>query len=610
MDHAAKRCPTNNNLCWRGPQIVKSFENLTLRLMHRVTFSLLSAQSKEQIYDAILAQCLNLTGASGAFLAMPKAEETTVDHSWCLVRAVGSLEPLQDFCFPKGTGLVSQAVRSGSTVIVGRYFQWHGRLSHPALSEVKEVAVVPIKDGDGIRGVMGLVTQHEDPPMERWAVDVLEYLGDIMTVAVRNVHIRSQLEQQLQERRKDHALRRKIERRLAESQKMEALGRMAQGIVHDFNNVLNLIEIHTRKAQQTVQGSESPAAAHLEKVLMGCQKAKAIVEQVHLLGKPQHEQPQTLCFAGLVHETLQLFRASLPPHVQLNARLPSHAQKIRGVGVQLERVVGNLLKNALDAMASSGGTLTVEIERIVLSSADVRQFPGLQPGWYVRLRVADTGPGISQEAMEHIFEPFFTTKGPKGTGLGLSVAYGIVKAHGGHIDVKSELGIGAVFDVYIPALQEGDMAIDEKPQDSTPTDLHLLLVEDDPQLAETLSSLLEEMGWKVSTANVGEKALSLASHENGRFSAVLCDYHMPGLHGVEVARRMRAQGVRAPIFILTGLPDRFLDDCVKNGLIQGIISKPVSIEALSAILVDATRHSEQRFFMREQGEKAAPSQAR
>lgn len=568
--------------------LVEPLEDRTFPLLRTLSLAILCADTEDQLFKALLDASLELTGASAGFVAVADSNRPGRSRQWSLARTAGSLGPLQGNTLVKAAGFIGTAIRCASTVVVGPRGQWLAPLNHPILCRVAEAALVPVKEDGSVHAVVGLLGMEGDPPLDLKSLNLLEHLADLAAVAGRNVRTRVQLEVELQEKRKDHALRREIEKRLSRAEKMEAVGRMAQCMVHDFNNILALIELNTTKALETADSAQPDSALYLKRILVGCEKAKTIVEQVYQLRQDRQDVMQPLCLGSVVREIIELFRSKMPDAVQLQTRFSPVDYEVKGNRTQLERVVVNLLKNALEAMDPYGGLLMVEMQRLLMSPKDVLRFPGLHAGPHVRLRIADSGPGIPPDVRDRLFEPFFTTKGSKGTGLGLYAVYEILKAHQGYIDVQSSPGSGAVFDVYLPASRQdppGAPPMNESIQTDGPG---LLLIEDDPLFSETLSSLLEQSGWVVFKAADGRQALSLAISVGDSLRAVITDYQLPGEHGIAVARRLRLQGIRAPILLLSGLPDEAVKYAVENGSIQRMLIKPVSFEELLQALQQCT----------------------
>jgi signal transduction histidine kinase len=249
----------------------------------------------------------------------------------------------------------------------------------------------------------------------------------------------------------NHQLYRRLEA-FHQSQKMEALGRLAGSIAHDFNNILSAILGYGEMTRDDLPDG-SPARESLELMLNTGQHAKAMVQQILAFSRQQKQEPQAVSLAFIAREVLALLRVSMPSTIELRQDLPAMGGVILGDPTQLHQIVMNLCSNALHAMSKRGGVLEVRLAEVALDAA-VAARQGLPQGTYARLTVRDTGCGMPPEVLSRIFEPFFTTKATgKGTGMGLSVVHGLVQSHGGSITVASTPGQGTTFDIFLPRLE-------------------------------------------------------------------------------------------------------------------------------------------------------------
>jgi signal transduction histidine kinase len=250
--------------------------------------------------------------------------------------------------------------------------------------------------------------------------------------------------------RQEMAERQHLEDQLRHAQKMQAFGTLASGIAHEFNNILAIIMGFTQLTQRQVP-PESPVADNLRQLRIAGQRGQEVVQQILAFSRPTPYAYVEVRAGRLVHEAMQLVRATVPRAIELRVCGMDETSTILADATQLEQVVLNLCANAMDAMRQTGGVLEVRLEAVELTPDWVARHPPIQPGPHVRLTVRDAGCGMTPEIREHIFEPFFTTKGVgEGTGMGLAIVYGIVTRHGGVITVKSIRDQGTVFCVYVP----------------------------------------------------------------------------------------------------------------------------------------------------------------
>jgi PAS domain S-box-containing protein len=380
---------------------------------------------------------------------------------------------------------------------------------------------------------------------------------------------------------------RRLESRLRQAEKMEALGRFAGGIAHDFNNILGGILGYAEMLEEDAPAG-SPCKRYAQSVLAGANRARALVDQILAYSRTQRGKRVALQIGRVMAEALELVRGSLPAGVRLVADLPAPPFLVVGDPTQLHQVVMNVCINAVQAMGS-GGTL-----RVALSAADlVAEHPvahgSLQPGAYVRLVVEDTGAGMDDATLARIFEPFFTTREVgKGTGLGLSLVYGIVTDSGGGITVDSEPGRGSTFTIYLPRIATAaEAAGEEQGPAERGKGERVLVVDDEAPLVALTSEVLLRFGYQ--PVGFGDSLAALAAFESepGRFDAVITDEVMPRLTGTELASRLRSRRPDLPIVLVSGYLGPTLAERALQAGVAEILRKPVQARELAAALARA-----------------------
>jgi PAS domain S-box-containing protein len=354
---------------------------------------------------------------------------------------------------------------------------------------------------------------------------------------------------------RDVTERKALEEQLRQAQKMEAVGRLAGGVAHDFNNLLVGILGYSELLKKKVPPGDLQRMT--EEINSAAIRARDLTSRLLALSRRQVLQPRVLDFNTLVRQAESLLRPVIGEDIHVEMRLDQSAGSVKADPAQLEQVVLNLALNARDAMPN-GGTLAMETCNIEVNALFARQHPGLIPGKYVRLRVVDTGRGMSPEVMAKIFEPFFTTKQVGvGGGLGLSTVYGIVKQSGGCVTVESEPGKGAAFGIYLPHAPEiperriAEPAVTE----SLTGQGTVLLVEDEPVVLRLASDLLAENGYRVLTASSGSDALSIARNESETIHMLITDVVMPEMSGPELADRVRKLRPGMRVLYMSGYTD-------------------------------------------------------
>jgi len=354
---------------------------------------------------------------------------------------------------------------------------------------------------------------------------------------------------------RDVTERKALEEQLRQAQKMEAVGRLAGGVAHDFNNLLVGILGYSELLKKKVPPGDLQRMT--EEINSAAIRARDLTSRLLALSRRQVLQPRVLDFNALVRQAESLLRPVIGEDIHVEMRLDQSAGSVKADPAQLEQVVLNLALNARDAMPN-GGTLAMETCNIEVNPLFARQHPGLIPGKYVRLRVVDTGRGMSPEVMAKIFEPFFTTKqAGVGGGLGLSAVYGIVKQSGGCVTVESEPGKGAAFGIYLPHAPEIPERRIAEPAviESLTGQGTVLLVEDEPVVLRLARDLLAENGYRVLAASSGSDALSIARKETEIIHMLITDVVMPEMSGPELADRMRKLRPGMRVLYMSGYTD-------------------------------------------------------
>jgi PAS domain S-box-containing protein len=386
------------------------------------------------------------------------------------------------------------------------------------------------------------------------------------------------------ERKRAEEERARIENQLQQAQKMEALGTLAGGIAHDFNNILGIIIGFTELSMYEL-GKGTPVLDKLDEVLKATNRAKDLVKQILAFSRRSEQQKMPLQLGIIVKDAMKILRPSLPSTIEIRTNVSSKAAVLADP-TQMHQVLMNLCTNAAHAMQDHGGILEVNLTDVVLETQPARFRESLQPGRYVELTVKDSGLGIDPGIIDLIFDPFFTTKqAGEGTGLGLSVVHGVVKSHGGGISVESTVGKGTTFTVLIPVL-ETDYVPEKAGTDiSFPTGRErVLVVDDEPMLAEMIKRMLEKQGYDAVSRTSGGDALEAFRNQPAEkpFDLVITDMTMPHITGVDLTRELSKLRPQIPVILMTGFSNKIDADKIKEMGIQGFLMKPVGMEELTA----------------------------
>ncbi len=378
------------------------------------------------------------------------------------------------------------------------------------------------------------------------AVDISEVKGTDGTPLYRVVNA-----QEITERKR-------LEEQLMHAQKMEAVGKLAGGVAHDFNNILTTIMGYSEMLSLTM-AQDDPMRERVEAIHNAGKKAAALTNQLLAFSRKQVLSLQVVNLHSIVLDMGKMFTRLLGEDIELSLRSRSTSTRVKADPVQLEQILMNLAVNSRDAMPR-GGSLVIETDTVTLGESRSPEFGELEPGSYVRLTVSDTGEGMPPEVMERIFEPFFTTKKKgKGTGLGLATAYGIIRQHGGHVHVYSEVGRGSTFRIYFPAV--------DQPLESERTVLRkalpvgqetVLVVEDEAAIRRFIDDTLSPLGYHVLAAANGREALDLSRGYVGRIDLLLTDVVMPEMNGIELAEAHRRLRPDTRVLLMSGYTEEII----------------------------------------------------
>jgi CheY-like chemotaxis protein len=364
---------------------------------------------------------------------------------------------------------------------------------------------------------------------------------------------------------------------------MEAIGQLAGGVAHDFNNILTVISGYVGVILAKLPAND-PLREFVGEISKSAERAAALTRQLLAFSRRALLEPKILDLNSLLTDSEKMIRRIVGEDIELTTALAPNLRPVKVDRAQMDQVILNLIVNARDAMPQ-GGKLTLETANITLDENYTRTRADTKTGPYVMLTATDTGCGMTRDVQEHIFEPFFTTKGMgKGTGLGLATVYGIVKQSGGHISVYSEVGLGTSFKIYLPSAGE-KIAAPKAPAQSLKNIVHgrgtILLVEDEEAVRLFAEHVLCEAGYRVVTAADGEEALHLAEKLLGQINLLVTDVVMPRMSGRQLAENLTKLRPDLKILYMSGYTD---DAVLRHGVLTAeaaFLQKPFSGVVLS-----------------------------
>jgi PAS domain S-box-containing protein len=381
--------------------------------------------------------------------------------------------------------------------------------------------------------------------------------------------------------KRDITKEQELEQQYLEAQKMEAIGTLAGGVAHDFNNILAIILANAQILEYSgaISGESKET---LDQIITASKRARELVRQILAFSRRGKQEKILINLKPVVKETIGLLRASMPATIRLDLHLTAPSGMLFADPTQMQQVLMNLCTNAAHAMEKEGGVLTISISHARIGENDPPVEPGFAPGDYVKLSVSDTGHGMQPWILKRIFEPYFTTKEiGKGTGLGLSVAHGIVKSHGGTIKVSSVVRKGTVFEVYLPGAKGEAPETDPPDTPMIGGSERILFVDDEPALTLMGKKILGRLGYRVQTTTRPAEALEIIRTNPQEFDLVITDLTMPEMTGVHLAQALTEIRPDLPIVLCTGFSDQANEAMLPSIGIRGLLLKPLTIHELA-----------------------------
>lgn len=508
-------------------------------LRYRVGIEHLVAQISSQLaavsadaIDAAINQSLAaigaFTGADRAYVFLFKNGDRVVDnsHEWCAEGVEPQIERLQNIVVAQELPWFTAQLRSQKVFHVPDV----AKLPHEATIErehftaqgIQSLIAVPMEISSNLGGFLGFDAVRERRIWNSAEQALLRLIGDTFS--------------RLLERKRAEDENRALEAQLRQAQKMEAVGTLAGGIAHEFNNILGIILGNAELAREDLPKS-NPAHFNLGEIKTASLRAKEIVRQLLTFGRKTEENRQPVSLVPVIREAIKLLRSSIPAYIQFEEDISADGCCVLADSTQIQRILLNLGTNAAHAMETTGGILRFSLHVMTFPHANQNHASRMRSGRYVVLQGSDTGKSIPPDIVERIFDPYFTTKGVgKGAGLGLSVVHGIVERHGGSIEVDSKPAHGTTFKIFFPVetrLFEPGFDISDQP----PTGHERILFVDDEAIAAVWSSILARLGYQVQAETDPEQALKLFAADPDQFDLLITDMTMPVMTGDQLIKK-------------------------------------------------------------------------
>ena len=442
---------------------------------------------------------------------------------------------------------------------------------------------IPASEQQQVRAVFDQLMTGDVEPVEYFENSVLTSTGEERVLAWHNTII-------VDEGRisgilgsgEDITVRKQLERQVLQSQKMEAIGTLAGGIAHDFNNILAAIMGYCELALESLP-EKNPVRHDIDEVLGAGRRATELVKQILTFSRQAEESLADVDLAPVLKEAIKLMRATLPASIGLEVHVPDDLPIVQADPTQVHQVLMNLCTNAKHALPDQNGEIIIRIgDRQVAQQGDVELCPQLAAGHYVEIQVSDNGCGMDVDLQSRIYEPFFSTREVGlGTGLGLAVVHGIVSRHQGEIGLVSGPGQGSSFHVFFPVSTGGLDTPGPEEQRLPKGREHIVVVDDDRQLAAMLAKMLERLGYRVDACHTGQQVLAMLAEESQEMDLLITDMTMPEMTGAQLAEQVLARRPQLPIILCTGFSELINEELAKKAGMAAYLMKPVSREKLA-----------------------------
>ncbi|GAB4535441.1 MAG: hypothetical protein Kow0063_19700 [Anaerolineae bacterium] len=564
-----------------------------LESLRLVSHDLATLRDLDTLLHQIVKRAIQLLDGEAGGVFLYDGEREALE--WVI--SIGETMAQPGTTLSRGEGLAGEVWATGEPLIVDDYGCWPGRL--PQWAGLSEAVVgVPIQWGGEFLGVLSIQADNRRRCFSTRDAVLLSQFATQSAVAIKNARLFQQAQQEIAERvRAEQALqesKRHLEETLAElkatqqqivqQERLAAIGQLAAGVAHDFNNLLTSI-IGYAELARSYPGVPLQAQSDLARVVRQGRRAAELIRQILDFTRKSTRQPEPLNLVRFLKETAKFLERTIPETIHIQLEFEQTGGLVYADHIQLQQALTNLVVNARDAMPM-GGELKLRLSGLVLGPDEQPPCPDMPPGEWVVLSVSDTGVGISADILPRIFEPFFTTRSPEGSGLGLAQVYGIVKQHEGFIDVQSQVGQGATFIIYLPALVVGEEMVEEEAGVKLPRGHGetVLLVEDAPAVLQTGEDMLRHLGYRVLLAGDGQQALAVYAEHHREIDLVLADMVMPEMDGATLFHALKMVNPDVRVVLMTGYP---LDEEAPDLLDQGVadwFQKPLQLSVVAQVV--------------------------
>lgn len=568
-------------------RMVERFQNLDghkLALVMQLGLIVNSTLNLAEVLQLIMTLSNEVTGSVASTMML--LDRQTGELVFSVPTGPASSE-LRDVRLPPGLGIAGWVASRHQPLLVpdvSKDSRFYSGIDQQTGFVTKSILAVPMMAKNRCIGVLEVINRKDGTSFTYDDELYLTIFSAHAAMAIENARMFRELQNR-------HRSELAWQQRVAESEKLRSLGTLAAGVAHDFNNILAAVVSFAELAAGSIP-TDHKAQDDLGNLMVATRQAKRLLTQILDYARQSNSDRRPVYLAEVVREALEQAADSLPDGVELRADLTPQPKAVAVNPAQLRQVVNNICANAGWAMSGSDGVLEVGLDRVdVVVGDDLSQ--SLEPGAYQRLRFADTGVGMDQETMSRVFEPFFTTRGEgQGTGMGLALVQSIVHAHGGTVTVESHPGRGSVFTVYLSEDHQAPPVPAEAEGQPLPRgEERILLVDDEKVLLGLGQRVLETLGYKVDTAPTGDDALRRFMQDPEVYDLIITDQVMPGLTGLEMARKVLRRRPELPIILCTGYSDQVSEhDTLEAGLKRYLL-KPVAVRELAHTVREVLDHN-------------------
>lgn len=486
-------------------------------------------------------------------------------------------DDILDVRIKKGQGIAGWVALNEEPVLIDDVStdkRFYGGIDVQTGFKTRSVIAVPLKTRSKLIGVLEVINKEDEDCFTNRDLLLLTLFATYAAMAIENARLYSELKAKMEEEKN-------IREKLIESNRLQAVGQLASGLAHDFNNILSAIMGYTEMAKMDIPENNS-AKEYLSQVLNASRRAQDLVEHILTFASEHKLESKPLDLKNIVDGIIPFLSPSIQGTVEITKEFPDAPCTVMGDQTKLKQMLLNICTNANHAMGEKGGHLTISLKPVEIKNNIHSSDNAPESGHYIKMSIKDTGPGMDDGVLKRIFEPYFSTKGNgMGIGLGLSVVQGIVKSHGGSINVRSMPGKGTTFEVLIPRvdkiLKKGTDSLDDIPCGSE----NILFVDDEELLTDLGSQLFGHLGYNVISKNDPAEALQMFTQDKNAFDLVFTDLAMPKMTGDELAKNILEIRPDIPIILCTGFNDRINEKKAREIGIKAFMTKPMLMKDLA-----------------------------